>query len=945
MAVNDDLPWNTTRCNRLLRPLSSKLAKLRKELEIPQSAGGERRNSTNASALKASPRRSAHFSQPARKPRGGPEKRADPDWMPGAGPTGAGRKTYGGRGAKKSAGIQRAGANNGCSARPGEIAFTPLLARTGLHLQDSPQLQNSPLKKFSTKNRGPLIARVEQIQELKKQMPTEIGNLVKGLSEAYANLLQATALGEEKRWKGTRSLLGACLRKMPDYIELEEYFVQLDKEEEDDDEDRDISGEIYTHLETQFETTRGQGWRPFKQMVRAHGTSLLCNAFADQIIGLETLHLLVSHCLNAPAWDEAEKFLWSFLPSLKPLSMPNSLLANLFDEQRSLYLWMVKDFVNRTGRYRFLYDQLEYMISQELLPLEWLATQSVGPVWDRLVRSLSDGDHRTQENAFRLLETAIYAGIGLPDESVFEDGELDTVARQFKPSSRQEYRDALDTTFSSLLTVLCSIALVNHNRDDSSGEHTMKRITWVLDSIVIDFLKRKDMRVDLELLGPIAENMQTFAQRAVWTIFACFLVHLEGCQLDAGMITLHTPMIAGTITWVASQYSSEHIDISSILATLPEFASSAARGTGKIWKDDGFDQIQRLVQGMLLLSGVRLPHKLWTMKRLALESATEFAHNTRDAEHIGYARDIEKTMRTRGHVVIFHSPQKNESPSAGGGFRWEEGIGEWVTCTPFAKQDVKRVTKKPLRALELLRTPEPSSQDNASDAEELPAQTPSIAMWANLDHEDDDDAFPQSSPVKKVPRISISSLGKRSRSHLTMVLVPSKRARMSPPGTPVVFYPELPRESLDPEEEGVRRSRRSKNAINISGSGLRIQRSRSSGLRNLQRRTYEEVNDIDIDIEGDSSNSDDSDPSTSFSSSSSMDDKPQTVPTERAQPSLHKRCKQQAATDDDNRDELSKTPGIKRRTSGRQVQGMREWWKVDGGMVEDAGSEDELSFQ
>jgi hypothetical protein len=861
--------------------------------------------------------------------------------MPDAGPTGAARKTYGGRGAKKLASVQRVGTNNGSSARPGEIAFTPLIARTGGRFQESPHFQGSPLRK-NFKNRGPLIARMEQIQELKKQMPTDIGNLVKGLSEAYANLLQITTAGEEKRWKGTRSLLGSCLRKMPDYIELEEYFAKLDKEE-DDDEERDVSQEIYIDLETQFETSLGQGWRPFKQIVRAHGTSLLCDAFTDQILGLETLHLLVSHCLNASAWDEAERFLWSFLPSLKPLSMPNSLLADLFDEQRSLYMWMVKHFVNRTGRHRFLYDQLEYMLSQELLPLEWLTTQCFQPIWDRLVRSLSDGDYRTQENAFRFLETAICAGVGIPDESLFDDGEVDTVPRQFKPSSRQEFRNALDTTYSSLLTVLCSIALVNRNREDVSGDLTVKRITWVLDSLVVDFLKRKDMRADLELLGPIAENMQTFARRAVWTVFASLLVHLEGCRLDASLITLNLPTIAGAITWVASQYPSKHVDILPILATLPELTSSAARGTGRIWKDDGFDQVQRLIQGMLTLSGVRLPHKLWTMKRLALDSAMEFAQSTNDPHHMAYAREIEKTMRMKGHVVILPSPQKDESPSVGGGFRWEEGIGEWVSCTPFVKQNVKRVVKKPMRLLELLPTPEPS--DDASNMEGLPVQAPrDIHGWETLDHDDeeDDNAFPQSSPVRKAHRISDSSLGKRSRASSPVVLIPSKRTRTSPFDSPAIFYPTLPQPL---EEENRRRSVRTRK---LNNAGLRAQRSRLSlndGLRNSQRKMYDEVTDAEVTLEDSETDSNGSDSNTSLSSCSSVESKPRVVPHPQTKPTLRKRSKRNSGSYDDDRDELSKTPGVRRRQSGRRAIGRTDWWKVDAGTFDGGESEDELSFQ
>ena len=927
-STADELAWNTTRCNRLLRPLSTKLAKLRKELERPQSPIDDRRSSAAAFAIKASLRKP--------KPRG-LEKRKDPDWMPDA--SGANKKTYGGRGAKKS--VSRIGTNGLGESRPGAIAFTPLVARTIGRLSDSPQLQVSPSRKHS-RYRGPLLAKAN-VQELKTQMPAEIGKLVKGMSEAYANLLQATTTGNEKRWNGTRSLFGACLRKLPQYIELEEHFAELDKEEDDDEDDRDVSQEIYTYLEDSFEITAGQGWRPFKQVVRAHGTQLLCDALADQILGLETLHLLVVHCLNASAWDEAEKFLGAFLSCLKPLPLPNNPYVNLFDEQRSLYMWMVKDFVARTGRYRFLYDTLEYMISQELLPLEWLATESMRPVWDRLVRSLSDGDQRSSANAFRFLETAMCAGIGLPDESLFEagEGEIDTFARQFKPSSRPEFRDALDTTFSSLLTVFCSIALINKHRDERAGELTMRRVVWATDSIFVSLLKRNDIKDDLALLGPLEENMPQFAQRAVWAVFASFVVHLEDCRQSSHLLSIDASTAGGAITWIASQYSSKYTNSSELLATLPAFVSAVARGTGRIWKDDGFDQIQRLVQDMLTISGIRLPHKLWTMKRLALESAMEFAQSTNEPQHMAFAQEIEQSMRSKGHVVIAPTPQKNDSPSVIGGFRWEEGIGEWVTCTPFTKGSIKRVERRPVPVLQLLPSPEASDDDEGSNGK-IVAETPSnnLSSWEALaDNEEAD--IPQSSPIKHFSRRRMTSLGKRPRPASPKVVIPTKHTAMTPPDTPVLFFSEQDLEDLD--DDGLRRSKRPRKELFVSKSKRISGRSRSSldgGLRELKRRTYAEAQHLD---ECSTESSDDETgfvQNTSFSSKSSVSKEPPPVRRAHSTSSLGRR--RNLVTQDASDTNVSgKVTQLHRRRSGRQtIKGMREWWKVDGGVVSTEGSDD-----
>ncbi|KAF1843052.1 uncharacterized protein K460DRAFT_289924 [Cucurbitaria berberidis CBS 394.84] len=945
MAADDDLPWNTSRCNRLLRPLSSKLAKLRKELEQPRSSGGEKRNVSTAFATKGSPQKTTNFTRPAHRPRGF-EKARDPDWRPGV-KAGASKKTYGGRGTKRT-GLQRTSLDNGNVSRPGEIAFTPLIARMSGQLHSSPQLQSSPLKKY-TKNRGPLLADINQIQ-LGKHIPGGLHKLVQGLSEAYANILQATSTGYEKSWRGTRSLASACLRKLPTYIELEEHFAKLDRLEEEEDDGRDVASEIYEHLEAQFEQRAGQGWRPFKQVVRAHGTSLLCDAITDEILGLESLSVLVTHCLNVSAWDEAERLLLAYVPLVEPLSIPINIKADLFDAQRSLYLFMVKGFVDRTGHHSLLYDLLEHMVALELLPLEWLATECMRPIWDRLVRTVSNNDHRTFANAFRFMETATLASIGLPDERLLEDEVTGSVARRFVPSSRKELRLALNTTFSSLLTVLCSIALVSNSHDDVAGKNVTHRITRALNAVVIAILKREDIQAEVKLLEADVDDVQVFAQRALWATFASFLLGLEGCDAGVGTLNLEPRGLIKNINWVSSQYSSSDVDFSSILGSLPSLISSIVRGTGRIWKDSGFEQLQRLLTALITLSGCRLPHKLWTLKRLALDSAMEFAHGTGATQHMTYAREIEQSMRTQGRLLILQSPEKNESPTTSGGFKWEEGIGEWVACTPFAKRDAKRLPRKPVRALELLPTPV-QSEDEKMDTSEIEGEVlgdlSDDSRWETtaFDYEDED-AVPHSSPIRKAPRTSISSLRKRARATSPKVVISVRQMHLTPPHTPVInFYPLLPEEKE--RQDGPRRSRRSKTELNAPTSRLRTQRSRTSldsGLRNLTPASYAEPAPEDSEASPSSPSADDSEAST-FSSAESARSQPR---ASRTRSSLGKRPRRYVAHEDqddaDERDELGQTPGRPKRSrtsGGRQVaQGRTEYGIVD----DDEESEDELSF-
>ncbi|KAF3040717.1 hypothetical protein E8E12_006937 [Didymella heteroderae] len=835
MAGDEELPWNVSRCNRLLRPLSSKLAKLRKELERPRTARQEPRTTSSAFATKATPQKTTNFTRPAHKPRGF-DKARDPDWRPGAKGAKGAKKTYGGRKAKRLSGPSAGSAGAEHVARPGEIAFTPLIARMGVHMADSPLAQGSPLRKY-TKSRGPLVAALDRTESLGPRVPADVKKLVVGMLEAYANILHATH--QKRRRSGASSLVSACLRKLPAYIELEEHFAELDQlEDEDDTDGRDIANDIYEHLESRFEQRQGQGWRPFKQVVRAHATSLLCSAIADGILSTESLVYFHSHCLDAGAYDEAEEMLVAALPLLEPLSIPINVRADMFGEKH-IYLSTAKAFVDRTGRYRFLYDLLEHMVAHELLPLEWLATTQMRPIWDRLVRTITEGDQRTLPASSRFLETCVLAGMGLPDERLLADQVTESTARRFIPSSREDLRQALNTTFSSLLTVLCSITLVNVSCEDDAGKPIAHRVTRTLDGITVALASRYDVETELKLLEADSDDLQIFAQRACWTVFCSFLMHLDDCQNNSSLVNLSTSTLVYNLTSVMRQYSANGVNSSTVLATLPLLVSATARGTGRIWHDSGFAQLQRLIHAMTDLSGHRLPHKLWTLKRIALEAATEFANDTDETEHLKYANEVEKQMRSSGRLVIMPTPRKTDTPSSassGGGFRWEDGIGEWVVCTPFIKQNAARPSQRPIRALALLPpTPAQSSDSDSNENEE--------GFVQDSDHDANDESILPSSPmllsspIKRAPCRSTSSLGKRTRASSPFVLIPAKRAQLTPPDTPIAFYPELP-EDIPVEDE--RKLRRSTLEIKQLRQRRKTQQSRSSlkGLRDVRRVSY-----------------------------------------------------------------------------------------------------------
>ncbi|KAF2275447.1 uncharacterized protein EI97DRAFT_434289 [Westerdykella ornata] len=793
-------PWTTSRCNRLLRPISSRIATLRKEIELQQTAGEPRKPPSNA----------LYAGNNTGQPRPRKPQSFDPEWVPaGKVPS---KRTYG-RGSRRTNPPSALPTVQG--TQPGQIAATPFIARSRIPLLDSPDLHNTPLRRRS---KGPLIAKVQKIKDLKKQVSPDIGKLIEGLLDAYAKLLEATCPSVLKSRTGARSLMSTCLQNMPRYIALEEHFAELDAEEADEVRGRDLTDEIYTHLEQTFAV--GEGWTHFKEMVRAHGTSLICDAIDDGLLGLDVLHAVVELCMKASAWQEAERFLWTYLPLLKPLPTPSTLDADLFGDT-SVYMHLVMALVKSTGRNGFLFDLLEHLIFYDLLPLEWLASGRMKQVvWWRLERTLSNGDERTFGHAVRFLQTAILATMGLSDDTMTHED----VGSLLKPSVRQTLRDALDNTISNMLTLLASSALACRNDDEQDS--TSRRLTWVLDYIVTGLLARDEFRANLELLDATDQDMQTFALRALWTVSASLMVHLGGCSLGPGLHYLESATLLHSFRWIIHQYSCSDIDVHSLLTTLPPFISSIARFAGKVRKTDGFDHLHDLITALLSHSSIRLPHKLWNVQRLALETCQEFAQSSNDSAHFAYARQVEGLMSKMGKVMLVQSPGKNDSPEARRGWRLEEGIGEWVACTPFAKKD-DRSGRRQCRGARDGRTHLPS-----------PASSVSTQSGEGVD----EDARMRGRTAKRFTTTN----SKRPRASSPTVVIPYKKVCLTPDSAassssrhdPLISYSGTSEQHspVSGNDKGLRRSGRTKTQRKEGES-----RSSHHSLRKVAPKNYAEA--------------------------------------------------------------------------------------------------------
>jgi hypothetical protein len=308
----------------------------------------------------------------------------------------------------------------------------------------------------------------------------------------------------------------------------------------------------------------------------------------------------------------------------------------------------------------------------------------------------------------------------------------------------------------------------------------------MLHSTIAGILRRNDLRDGWTLSDDTTpEDAQTFAKRLLWAMTSALCGHSE---FEGLSVKLSVPTLIKSLTWTCNQYAGHEIDTSELLATMPRFIASTARCSGRAQQDDGLSAMQEIVNTLLLQSKIRLPAKTWDLKRLALESAYEFAHQTNEKDHFLYAKQVEKLVSHNGRITIDVSPHKHDTPSAPGGFRWEEGMGELVACTPFPKRKTK-----PGRLIERLPSPE------SLPIEEVHQTVQSVHSDSSGDS-DDDQQQQISSFVANSPGTPASSLGDNSvpsspmamksfgRQTSSMVVVPSREFR-GRGSSPVVVIP------------------------------------------------------------------------------------------------------------------------------------------------------------
>lgn len=565
---------------------------------------------------------------------------------------------------------------------------------------------------------------------------TSSGKLIDGICKGLEALLLATNSRDIHPASGCRSLFSTCLRQVPKFIAKEETSANID----DPDNDLDISSEVYNDLEAIGPVPSG-GWKPLRHVVRAHGLDLIGTAVLEGLLEPTVTGRIVALCLRLGAYDEGQRVLECMTASSGLLEKPTLDNATRRSDGAKLAFASISDFAARTRKYAFLYRQTTTMLESGILPIGWVGSKAMIECWNGVIQSIAEEDDNAPV-ATTLLRTAIsrmYQKSNHKSVPVVQDIRLLTHRgnrlQKLRSATASQEVEVIDlqarsvafantaslglarSAISNVLTVLSAINLLETSKPALASQNRITGSMKILQELAFEAGHR------LELASHMTSSREAREFSFEW---------------------MNLPSLAGGLSSFASRRSLGQLSLSECkkfkalsaltlsnesVINASSFLCTVAHCCARARSQDAFDCVQVMARNLLDVASYIFPKDAARSlcARLTIATAFTFSEETSQPEHLDWALKVESALNDNTTNPSKHAIGK--TPNRGTmqsklGYRWEEGICEWIAKTPAVA-----LQKPSASAVDLENEVETAETSSSSHEQELPLlsqRSPSI---------------------------------------------------------------------------------------------------------------------------------------------------------------------------------------------------------------------------
>lgn len=646
-TARETQPWTTTRCHRLLRPLKAHIAALRRDHTLESDAQGTESVAKIDTTGFSRATLQHTYSRRGRKARPC-SMTAEPDRQSDRAQKLARKKTV----------------------HPGDIILpTPALRRARQQELSSPVQQplletrtnvdvrskraHDPCTLRNAKLASTLSALELEMFAFKGSVSPTRYSLYVSILRAFHTLLVTTVDPAATSGKGrsNKSLMAMCLRKVPGYIgELE--LLEEKQAEKDGTKSAlrvsEASHSIYEAVEDMLPA--GRGCPPLRIIARSHGVKMVKDALQGGLLEDCFSLLLIRLCTTLEACEEAEELITIIVD--RPYPEPKG-VNSTFHESRSLApLKALSTFACTSRRPQFLLRCIANLLTPQQLSSKWLSTQEFASTWASLVK--------------------MFSVKGICDDGVsFAVTALKTLASEAKTApfclgpKTGGLSNLSQSTLISIIAAITIIPLLLHEvQDRSQNLVEQKHISAV------------SQRVEYAIFACIYELKRARKVRWILTVLrlaAHFASNVQASTLEIDISAIWNDLVEDCSSRDGKQAYDAAI---TLLCFMAQNCARGATGTPHHY-------LTRLCDRLDAASGVGNS----ASEKLRIDCAFFLAERTNDLRDLAFAEAFHTTRRAEPIV------RRASAAMSRTGFRWDEGISEWVSETAnVSKQPSQRAS-------------------------------------------------------------------------------------------------------------------------------------------------------------------------------------------------------------------------------------------------------------
>ncbi|WYZ40309.1 hypothetical protein EsH8_IV_000650 [Colletotrichum jinshuiense] len=652
-SSHSGLFWTSSRCHRLLRPLQSRIIALRK-LAASEKAGCGQDSYENGDLDRTACHRPTKKLKVETDTEYAHNRRKPP------------RRTYSKKlpsspFADSSCLLPKAPSRAQCHprSRPSTSSSgvpsvsTPILRKVKYHiptLSDFPTCEEggdsyTPLK---TVRRGPLESSLNKLERVRHSFRPSRCQLYEGIIHDLDAILRSTTL--KKPPVGKNSLLSMCIRKVPQCaaaIEAWERSKAANHGPVSSIKQMSYSLRVYDELETLGGA--GNGWSHLQALLRAHAIYILTEVIMDGLLDVAFVHILIEHCKAIECPYETAKLMEALLGLSHLKSRENT--EKFCSETQGQVLVSLADLAGQTGIEFHLLETVTPLLISGHLPVATLSTKLFGFLWTATACSVLE--QRAHPSATRFAAT----GLGLLCICSFPTRKRRRAKFRTTPTSAR-------LTLSSVLGALSAMAMISQNFGNTT-DGTETRGRGRTHRVVLQILHEAMALVVSE--GGSKEAMYPL-QLAIFLSTRSDLAHKSMVRLKQVVESLGGGLDPRNPECTRRNHS-ELFDTT--IALTCSIAHCCGRATNQP-SNQYFDEICKLVDRLQAPS----------FSTLRVDGAFLLAQKTDDLRDLVFAETITEVL-TGNNAIATHIGAK---ATFFAGYRWEEGISEWIAVSPTAKR-------------------------------------------------------------------------------------------------------------------------------------------------------------------------------------------------------------------------------------------------------------------